>query len=341
MSKDLVMVTGASGFLASHIILKLLKDGFEVRGSVRSNAKADQIRQALERQGADTSSLSFVLLDLLKDEGWDAAMQDVKYLIHTASPFVTTIPKNPDVIIKPAVEGTSRAINAALDAGVVRIVLTSSMGAVCEGHPKSQTRTYSEIDWTNLDNPKVTPYYRSKTLAERKAWEIMDQAGRRDDLSVINPGFIMGPLLDNDAGTSGAIILKMMKGGFPGAPKIYVSVIDVRDAAEMHIKALLSDKARGQRFLIAGPPALLGDMARTIAETFPEYARKLPTRDLPDFVVRIAALLDADTKTAARSLGQRHELDSSKARKLFGRDFIDTKTATIAMAQSLIDMKLI
>lgn len=338
MSDQTILVTGASGFLASHILLQLLEQGYAVRGSVRNAAKGDHIREVLQNHGADTSRLGFVELDLTSDAGWDAAMDGVDYLLHTASPFVTTSPKDPDEIIKPAVEGTRRALNAALRSNVKRIVLTSSMVAACHGHEKNRTTPYTEADWTNPSGKDVTPYILSKTLAEQEAWNIMEAANRREDLTVINPGFILGPLLEQDIGTSGAIIKRLMKGELPGCPRIYFSIADVRDAAELHLLAMHDPATFGHRVFAAGPSIEFIEVAKTLAEAFPAYAKKIPTRRLPDFVVRLVAMFDGDVKTAAMNLGRQHEMDKSLLEPLLGRPLIDTSEAIRSMGQSLIDL---
>lgn len=339
MSPQTILVTGASGFLASHILLKLLDEGNIVRGSVRSAAKGDHIRKVLEGHGADTTNLGFVELDLMQDAGWDAAMIGVDYLLHTASPFVVEIPKNPDELIKPAVAGTRRALKAALGADVKRIVLTSSMAAVCYGQEKLRAKPYDESDWTNPEGKDVTPYILSKMLAEQEAWKIMEAAGRRDDLTVINPGLILGPLLEDDIGTSGAVFKRMMTGGFPGSPDIYFSIVDVRDAAHLHVLAMLDEASFGHRILSAEPAISMQDSAKLLAKNFPSYAKKLPTRKLPNLLIRLLALFDSDVKTAALGLGHIRQLDKSRAEAVLDRALISTDEAIRAMGQSLIDQK--
>lgn len=334
-----ILVTGASGFLASHILLKLLAEGYTVRGSVRSAAKGDHLRKVLQTHGADTTRLSFVELDLMHDDGWEAAMDGIDYLLHTASPFVTKAPKDAGEIVKPALEGTRRALNAALKSDVKRIVLTSSMVAACHGHEKSRSTPYGEADWTNPDGADVTPYILSKTLAEQEAWKIMQAAGRRDDLTVINPGFILGPLLETDIGTSGAIIQRMMKGDFPGTPDIYFSVVDVRDAAELHILAMHDEAVFGHRVFSAGPSVSMQEIAKSLAASLPAYAKKIPTRRMPNLLVRLIGLFDGDVKTAAMSLGRKPQLDTALAAPLLGRALISTDQAVRDMGQSLIDLK--
>lgn len=339
MTPQTILVTGASGFLASHILLQLLDTGYTVRGSVRNAAKGDHIRKVLEGHGADTTRLEFIELDLMQDDGWDAAMQGVDYLLHTASPFVTTSPKDAGEIVKPALDGTRRALNAALHSNVKRIVLTSSMAATCHGHPKGRTTPYGESDWTVTSGKDVTPYILSKTLAEQEAWQIMEAAGRRDDLTVINPGFILGPLLEGDIGTSGAITQRMMKGDFPGTPDIYFSIIDVRDAAELHILAMHDTAVFGRRVFSAGPSISLQEMAKSLAASFPAYAKKIPTRRLPNLLVHLIAMFDGDMKTAAMNLGRKHQLDCPRVEPLLGRALISTEDAIREMGQSLIDQK--
>jgi nucleoside-diphosphate-sugar epimerase len=341
MSDNVVLVTGASGFLASHIVLKLLSQGVSVRGSVRNTNKGDRIRKVLQKHGADTSRLSFVELDLMSDAGWQEAMRGVKFLIHTASPFITHLPKHEDDVIRPAVEGTRRALTTALSAGVERVVLTSSEVAVARGHVKSPERILTEADWSDVDAPGMTPYFKSKTLAEKAAWEIMEKANRLDDMTVINPGFILGPLLEEDFGTSGAIIRKMMRGQFPGAPDLYFSIIDVRDAADLHIKAMTDDRGFGHRVLASVSTVSFKQMAAILAEAFPQYAGKLPTRPLPNFVVRIVGLFDADARASVRMLGLSFELDNSLAEALLGHPLIEVRTAVTAMGQSLVDQNVL
>lgn len=336
-----VFITGISGFLASHIALQLLKSGASVTGSVRSLDKGERIRTVLESHGADTSRLSFTELDLLKDDGWNDAIAGHDYLIHTASPFVTTIPKDPQILVKPAVEGTVRALNAGMATSVKRIVLTSTIGAVAYGHGKNNQEILTEKSWTNIDGADVTPYVLSKTLAERKAWQIVEDAGQKNILTVINPGLILGPVLENDVGTSGALILKMLQGGFPGSPNLCFACVDVRDAASLHINAMENDEFAGRRCLAAENSIRLVDLARGMARDFPNYAKKLPTRQLPDFMVRLVALFDGDAKTAAKTIGYWHNLDSSEAVKLLGRDLIGPEIAARDMAQSMIDLDLV
>ena len=211
---DTVLLTGVSGFLGGHVALALLNAGYQVRGSLRSLGKADHVRTTLAKAGADVSRLEFVALDLLGDQGWEAAAQGCRYLVHTASPVAARMPTDKMELIRPAVEGTERALNAALKAKVERVVLTSSMAAIAAGHDLARTTPFTAADWTNLNGRPVSAYVESKTRAERRAWELMKAAGRESDLAVINPAYIFGPLLDEDPGTSVGLIARLLvKGG--------------------------------------------------------------------------------------------------------------------------------
>ena len=337
--KNSVFVTGISGFVASHIALQLLKGGAQVTGSVRSKHKAQTIRNLLQNHGADISNLKIVELDLLQDAGWSEAINGHDYLIHTASPFVTTMPKDPQELIRPAVQGTKRAIEAGLAANVKRIVLTSSVVAIIDGHDKDNNRVFTEMDWTNTQSEKVPAYAMSKTIAEEQAWQIVEAANKREILSVINPGFIFGPILDEDIGTSGEFIKKMLTGGFPGSPDIYFTCVDVRDVAALHIDAMENMNFFGRRCIAANPSIQMVDLAKILAKEFPSFAKKLPTNKLPDFLFKILALFRADARGILNTLGRKYDLDTSRAKKLLGRDLIAVEKAACDMAHSILNLE--
>ena len=336
-----VLLTGISGFLGGHTALQLLKNGYKVRGSVRNLDRADKVRQTLAEHGADVSQLEFVALDLMDDNGWDDAMAGARYLQHTASPFVTSMPEDKMERIGPAVEGTTRAINAALKAKVERIVLTSSMAAIAYGHPANRTAPFTEEDWTDINGPGVNAYVESKTLAEQKAWELMEKAGRRSDLAVINPSLIAGPLLDEDPGTSGAILMRFLDGSMPGAPRFFFSLVDVRDVAEAHVKAMEMSEAGGSRHATSTDGLWMMEIAREIKRAFPQFKGKVPKFEMPDWAVRAYALFDKDVRGNLAALGHQPRLDNSKARTLLGRDFIFNKDAISAMVKSLVEKGLV
>lgn len=333
---DKVLLTGISGFLGGHVALELLKAGYAVRGSIRSLARAEKVRATLQKAGADTALLEFVELDLLSDRGWSEAMDGVRYLQHTASPFLVQMPQDKMELIRPAVEGTGRALRAALAAGVERIVLTSSMAAMAYGHDKSRTAPFAASDWTDLDGRGVNAYIESKTRAELHAWEIMREAGREMDLATINPSAILGPLLDEDPGTSAGMVLRLLNGSVPAAPRIPFVIVDVRDVAEAHVKAMTAPEAGGQRFPMGDRPVPFMEAARILRNHLPAYAGKLPRFELPDWAVRIYALFDKDVKGILDELGVIKRLDSSPAIALLGHGLIPVEGALLATADSLI-----
>ena len=335
---DLVLVTGISGFLGGHVALQLLNSGYTVRGSVRNLDKADKVRGTLAKAGADVSRLEFVALDLLDDRGWETAMQGVRYLQHTASPFVLETPKDPDELIRPAVEGTRRAIMAALAAGVERVVLTSSIAAIQYGH-KDYSRLLTEADWTEVDSTTTGAYPKSKTLAEREAWALVDAAGRHNDLAVINPAGIFGPLLDEDPGTSSLLVKRLLEGRLPAVPKLVMSVVDVRDVAALHVDAMTNPEAGGQRCIASEGTYSMAEMGAMLRPAFPD--RRVPTVELPNWLVRLVALFDRDVRDNMHELGARKRVDGRRGSERLGRPLISSAEAAVATGRSLVEHKLV
>lgn len=335
---DTILLTGITGFVGGHTALAALNAGYRVRGSLRSLKKAEAVRATLEAEGANTDQLEFVELDLLSDEGWAEAAKGCRYLLHIASPYVLNAPKNANELIEPAVKGTERAINAGLAAGVERIVITSSMIAVMMGHPKSRTALFAEEDWSIFD--RCGAYGQSKVLAEKRAWEMMIAADRRKDLVVVNPGNIMGPLLDNDAGTSGELIGRFIDGSTPATPHFALPVIDVRDLAEIEVKALTSDIAAGHRLLMGPESPSFHDVTVALREAIPERANKIPKRNAPDWLVRLLAMFDNSIRQNISELGAKRYADATLARKVLGHDFIPGLESYVEMGKSQVVRKL-
>ncbi|MEO7223451.1 MAG: aldehyde reductase [Devosia sp.] len=333
---DRVLLTGISGFLGGHVALELLRAGYLVRGSVRDLKKIDKVRDTLGKAGADLGRLEFVALDLMSDAGWDEAMAGVRYLQHVASPFVTKEPRDRNELIRPAVEGTRRAISAALGAHVERIVVTSSMAAIMYGHDKTRIAPFTNADWTNLAGRQVSGYAESKTRAERMAWELMDKAGRHDDLATINPGVAFGPLLDEDPGTSVGLLKRMFDGSLPAVANITLTPVDVRDVAAAHVAAMTIPEAGGHRFLMTAGSYTMMEVANMLRVALPERASKMPRFEVPDWLVRMAAFADRDIRGNLGELGVIRRGDAIEVQRLLGRELIPVNEAAVASARSLI-----
>jgi nucleoside-diphosphate-sugar epimerase len=333
---DLVLLTGISGFLGGHVALQLLQQGYRVRGSVRDLSKTDRVKATLAKAGADISGLEFVALNLSSDAGWTDAMRGVRYLQHTASPFVTTMPWDRTELIGPAVDGTRRALDAALASTVERIVLTSSMAAAAYGHDKSRTKPFGPADWTNLEGRNVNAYVESKTRAEREAWTIMDGAGRHGDLAVINPNYILGPLLDDDPGTSAALIARMMSGGMPVTARLYFPVVDVRDVAAAHVLAMTRPEAGGHRYPMGSRPIPFLEVAQILGRAMPEFSSRLPRRAAPDWLVKASSAFVPEMRGNAGEVGIIRPTDATDVVKLLGHPLIAPEEAITTTARDLV-----
>jgi len=333
-----VLVTGASGFIARHILLELLRRGYRVRGSLRSMDRADGIRADLRPHLDDPAladtALEFVPLDLTRDAGWDAALDGVSALIHTASPFPLSQPKDPQDIIRPAVDGTARALNAALAAGVGRVVLTSSIAAVVTADPLHRETDRTEADWSDPDHPAITPYGASKTLAERRAWEIA-AADPSLRLTTVNPGLVLGPPVGNDYGSSLRVVERFLKGSDPAVPRLIFDIVDVRDVARLHVVAMENDATAGERLICTAGAMWMPDLAALLAEDHPD--RKIPTRVAPPWLMRIVGLFDPVVRSLLPVLGMRTVASAAKVRRLTGIDFIPPRDALRASARFLIE----
>lgn len=334
-----ILVTGISGFLGGRIGLMLLERGYKVHGSVRNAAKARAVREVFIAHGANLSHLTLHELDLLDDRGWSQAAAATDATIHVASPFLIRMPKDKNELIKPAVDGTERALQAALAANHQRIVLTSSLAAIDGG--RNYDCTLTENDWSNLDSPFINAYIASKTLAERKAWSIMKQAGNSDRLAVINPGAIFGPLLDTDPGTSAEIILNMLNGAMPIVPNIILSCVDVRDVAAAHIAALTTLNAAGKRHILCGDNLSLFEIANLLRRAFPQYTARLPRSAMPNWLAKVAALFDKSLRDNRPFLGVRKRFDAARGTALVGKPLIPANESIIASAQSMIDFGMV
>ena len=340
MSK--VLVTGGSGFVGSHCILQLLAGGHEVRTTVRNLQRENDVRALLREGGADPGDrLSFFAADLQNDAGWDDAVAGCDYVLHVASPLPATVPKNEDELIIPARQGALRVLRAARDAGVKRVVLTSSFAAIGYGLKEQQT-PFDETSWSDLNSPDLLPYPKSKTLAERAAWDFIASQGGGLELSVVNPVAIFGPVFSADYAASILIVQKLMDGAMPGCPKLSFGVVDVRDVADLHIRAMTNPKAKGERFLAVSQDFLwLREVAKILRDRMGVSAKRVPTRELPNFLVRLAALRDPTAKQLLPELGKRKNATNAKAKRLLGWAPRSAEEAIVATAESLVRLGLL
>ena len=336
-----VLVTGGSGFVGAHCILQLLEAGYRVQTTVRSIKREADVRAMLKTGGAEPgAALTFFPADLNADDGWSAAVAGCDYVLHVASPFPANQPKDEDELIIPAREGALRVLRAARDAGVKRVVLTSSFAAIAYGHPPTD-QPYTEVSWTNL-NGNVTPYVKSKTLAERAAWDFITKEGGALELSVINPVGVLGPLLGPDYSSSIQLLQRLLDGGIPRSPRVSFNLVDVRDVASLHLLAMQHPAAKGERFL-----ATVGDclsvqaVANILRARLGETAAKVPTAELPDWVVRLLGLVNPSLREMAPNLGVVRKASNQKARQVLGWSPRSNEEAILATAQSLLRLGLL
>jgi len=337
-----VLVTGGSGFIGSHSILQLLAAGHQVRTTIRNLKREGDVRAMLRVGGSETEDrLSFIEADLTGDPGWPEAVAGCDYVLHVASPFPETVPKNEDELIVPAREGALRVLRASRDAGVKRVVLTSSFAAIGYGHKPQQT-PFDETSWTDPKGEDVLPYAKSKTLAERAAWEFMAAEGGGLELSVVNPVGVFGPVLGPDYSTSILLVQRMMDGAMPGCPRLSFGIVDVRDVVDLHIRAMTDPAARGERFLaVAGDFMSILDIARVLKSRMGGAARRVPTRQLPNWLVRLAALRDPAVKQILPELGKTKNATNEKARRVLGWAPRSNEEAIVSTAESLVRLGLL
>ena len=342
MSEDLVLVTGGSGFVATHCIDQLLRAGYNVRTTVRSLSREPQVRATLKAAGASRQeALSFVFTDLGADDGWKEAVAGCRYALHVASPFPPHAPKHEDDLIIPAREGALRVLRAARDAGVERVVMTSSFAAVGYGHTP-RTALFTEADWTDITGPGVAAYPKSKTIAERAAWDFIAREGGRLELSVVNPVGIFGPVLSSDYAPSILIVQRLLDGAIPACPRLFFGTVDVRDVADLHLRAMTSPAARGERFLALGGDSLsLLDVAEILKKRMGATARRVPTREMPDWIVRLLAHFNSDMKMIAPEVGKQKKISNEKACRVLGWTPRSNEESIVATAESLVRLGLV
>ena len=331
---ETVLVTGGSGFLGSWCLVELLRRGYRARTTVRSLSREPEVRAMLGAEVDAGDRLSIVPADLTADEGWQEAVAGCDYVLHVASPFPPAQPKDPDDLIVPARDGTLRVLRAALAAGAKRVVVTSSVAAV-RNAGDAPSRQLTEEDWTDPSNPRLTPYSRSKTIAEQAAWDFVRDAGEAQRLTVVNPSAILGPVMANDLSYSLQAIQRMLN-GMPGVPRLGFSFVDVRDLAALQVTAMAAPEAAGERFVAAGPFHWLSEVAEILKDRLGPAAHKVPRRTVPNVMVRAMALFDPGVRSVVGDLGQEVAYSSDKAKSRLGwteRPFEETVVDT---ANSLI-----
>lgn len=334
---ETVLVTGGSGFLGGWCIVELLQRGYEVRTTVRDLGREGEVRDAVSSAGPSGEELSVLAADLNSDDGWPAAVEGCDYVLHVASPFPPVQPKDPDELIVPAREGTLRVLRAALAAGVKRTVVTSSVAAIGGGAKSPGPLT--EADWTDLDHPDLSPYVRSKTIAEQAAWDLVREVGEPERLATVNPGAILGPLLSRDGSYSLEAIERLLK-GMPGVPKIGFSFVDARDVADLQVKAMLAPEAGGERFIAVAQFLWMAEVAAVLRRELGADAAKVPTRSVPNLLVRAMALFDPGIRSITNQLGKKLTYSSAKAETKLGWSPRPAADSAVDTARSMIELGL-
>jgi len=351
-----VLVTGASGYIASHTIIQLLNAGYTVRGTVRSAAKGEAVRALIAPHAPAADTLTFVEIDLMSDDGWTEAAADCRYLLHLASPLPLVMPKNAEALIAPARDGALRALKAAKEADVERVVMTSSMAAIAYGKDHPVGRVMDENDWTDPDHADNTAYTRSKVIAEQAARDWMAREGGDMEFVTVNPTLVLGPVLGRSAGTSVELMRQILSGAMPAAPKMKATIVDVRDVADLHIKAMVSPNAVGAanaagasdpngavggRYLASGDEVSIAEIGRYVREAFPKRGKKAPVSELPSWAVKAMGVINPPVRQIAIELEVSRTVSHAKATRELDwtpRDWRDTVRDTV---ESLFKYKIV
>lgn len=332
---DTVLVTGITGYIASHVTAKLVEKGFAVRGTVRNKAKGRRIIGALQQAGVDVSNISLVEADLSSDDGWGDAVKDCRFIQHIASPFPLEAPSDREALVPEARAGAQRVLENGFSAGVERIVMTSSLVSVMGQPDRGKQKTYTEDDWTDPDWRPLTAYPVSKTRAELSAWAYAKTQGLGEKLVTVNPGFVLGPDPYANGGASLNAIRDMMNGEFPVVPKIAFPIVDIRDCASIHVSAMTAKKAGGRRLFAAGETRWFKEIADMLRQEYPEA--KLPKSEAPNFVLRLVAIFDDRLKSILPDLGHYPTVDTAYVTNLTGVMPRPARESVVASAKALIE----
>jgi dihydroflavonol-4-reductase len=331
-----ILVTGGSGFIAGYLIRQLAVEGWTINATIRSLAKETKVRALI---GVPEAQLRFFAADLTNDAGWAEAVAGCSHVAHVASPFPAAAVRHEDELVVPAREGAIRALRFARDAGVRRFVMTSSMAAIAYGH-EGRSR-FTEADWTDVNAREIYPYVKSKTIAERAARDWVAAEGGALEFCTINPSAVLGPVWGDDFSASIEVVKKMLEGALPGYPRLGFGIVDVRDVADLHVRALNAPGMAGERFVCSGPFYMMAEVGRVLREHLGPEARKVPTRNLPDFLVRLFALFDPVVRQVTGELGKVRDGDSSHAIEVLGWEMRPAEESIVDTARSLIDLGLV
>jgi dihydroflavonol-4-reductase len=337
-----ILITGASGFVAQHTIIQSLQQGYKVRATLRNSAREAEVREIVAKHADVKDNLEFISADLMQDSNWTEAMRGCEYVLHVASPFPLFEPKHEDELIIPAVQGTLRVLRAAHNAKVKRVVIVSSVAAVYSGH-NGENRTFDENDWSIIEN-NIGAYAKSKTLAERAAWDFINGAENIHKLEMvaINPPLILGPILDKQVHTSVELIRVFMRGEVPGVAKLKMGVVDVHDVAAALLLGMTTPEAAGQRFTCSSATLWYKEIADILRKEYaPRGYKKIPYIQFPDFAVRFLALFDKKIGIVIRDLNWDYEISNEKAKRVLKWHPRSKEEAILAMAESLIELGLL
>jgi len=336
-----VLLTGISGWIAKHTAIELLNLGFEVLGTVRNKNLIEQTKDTISKY-APIDKLSFLELDLLKDHGWDVAAKECKYIMHIASPFPMKVSNDREKLLPVAVDGTLRVLNSGIKNNVDQIIVTSSIVAMFRKPNRSNPYSFGENDWTDENWIEgVSDYFLSKTKAERTAWEFMESKGLKNKLTTINPGGVFGNALDKKGGTSIEYVRQFLKGKFPAAPKFAVLISDVKDVAKSHVACIGNKKVGGRRLIVGKEVKKLVELSQIMAEAMPEYEKKVPKKELPNFMVKLISYFDSSAKTMIPDLGITMQTDTTYAEELLGLKFKGAKDCISENAKSVVRLGLV
>ena len=336
-----VLLTGITGFLGSHTAIQLLQKGYHVVGTLRDNKRADSIRKVIERHTSAVANLSLAQADIADQDAWQPLMVGIDYVQHIASPFPKVMPRDEAELIVPARQGNLNILSAASAAGVKRVVITSSSAAISYGQPPAgRSKTFDESDWSNPDlGTDITPYFKSKTISEKAAWEFMKDDKSGMEMSVVCPGLILGPLLEQDFNASSNVVIKMLDGSMPAIPQIGFDMVDVRSVASLLILAMEHPAAANQRYIGSAGYLTFSRVAAILKQTYPKM--KIPSALLPNFMVRLISNFDATLKPILLDLGTERKMNHAKAIRDLGWKPISNEEAVVSSAASILDLGIV